>query len=90
MEEYLKREVVKGDAGAWEFFTGDVRLDNERPGILTRANARSSTANYEGCEDSVLPNIIESRPMGFKRCYLARQLEVQLEATLSRETRSRT
>ena len=85
----LENEVFKGNAEARKFFTGDLRLDNSRAGILSRSNDRSSTANCDGCDVSSFALRLKSRPFGFKQ-YLTRQVKVQQEVTPSRETRSHT
>ena len=47
----MKQEVLKGDADAWNFMMGEVRLDNQHSVIPTRANNARSTTNHEGSEE---------------------------------------
>ena len=53
VEEYLKQEVQKGDDHVWMLMIGELRLNDGNSAILARANSARSTADYEGCEESV-------------------------------------
>ena len=89
VEQYLEQEVQKGDDHVWMLMIGELRLENGNSAILARANSARSTADYEGCEESVLAQLDASRPMGFK-AWLALNENVEPEVMSVRTLRSTT